>query len=94
MSSQRAAFAKSGVDVREGTPIEVMQKSQEEAELDVIYAEISRDYNVSLTNTQAGIYEMQGKSAVNDSITSSISTILNTGSQAVSQYQLAKLYGK
>ena len=94
LSSQRAAFAKSGVDVREGTPIEVMQKSQEEAELDVIYAEISRDYNVSLTNTQAGIYEMQGKSAVNDSITSSVSTILNKGSQAYSQYQLAKLYGK
>ena len=94
LSSQRAAFAKSGMDVREGTPIAVMQKSQEEAELDVIYAEISRDYNVSLTNTQAGIYEMQGQSAVNDSLTKSVSTILNTGSQAYSQYQLAKLYGK
>jgi hypothetical protein len=94
LSSQRAGFAKSGMDVSEGTPITVMQKSQEEAELDVIYAEISRDYNVSLTNTQAGIYEMQGQSAGSDSITNAASTILNTGSSAYSQYQLAKLYGK
>jgi len=92
LSSQRAGYAKAGFDVSEGTPIAVMTKGQEEAELDVIYAEISRDYNVSLANTQAGIYEMQGTSAVNDSITSSVSTILNTGSKAYSQYQLSKLY--
>jgi hypothetical protein len=92
LSSQRAGYARAGMDTREGTPIAVMTKGQEEAELDVIYAEISRDYNVSLTNTQAGIYEMQGKSAVNDSITNSVSTILNTGSKAYSQYQLSKLY--
>jgi len=81
-SSQRAAYAKAGVKM-EGSPAVVMANSLKEAELDAIYADISATYNVGLTETQAGIYRMQGQSAQIDAWTNAFQSILNTG---VKQY--------
>jgi hypothetical protein len=81
-SYQRAAYANAGVKMA-GSPAEVMMNSMKEAELDAIYADISANYNVSLQETQAGIYKMQGKSAGIDAFTNAASTILNMG---VKQY--------
>jgi len=91
LSSQRAAVAKSGLAM-EGSPIEVMMKSQEEAETDVIYAEINRDYGASLYQTQAGIERAKGASTMRDVSTSATKTILSTGGEVYKQYQLKKLY--
>jgi len=100
-STQRAAYAKAGVKM-EGSPIEVMQSSLRDAELDAIYADISATYNVGLTETQAGIYrteaqmqagiyKMQGKSALADANINAFKTILNTGTDIYKTYSLTKL---
>lgn len=88
-SEQRAAYAKAGVKMT-GSPAEVMMDSLREAELDAIYTDISATYNVSLTETQAGIYRteaatqgniyaMYGKSAQYDAIQNALKTVLNMG---------------
>ena len=92
-STQRAGYARAGVAM-EGSPIQVMLNSQKEMELDAIYARISADYGVSLQQTQAGIYEMQGQSAINDAWTSAGKTILNTGTKAYVQYKAQKELAK
>jgi hypothetical protein len=79
-SSQRAAYAKAGVKM-EGSPAVVMANSLKEAELDAIYADISATYNVGLTETQAGIYQMQGQSAQIDAWTNAFKGILNMTTQ-------------
>jgi len=80
LSAQQAGYARAGVAL-EGSPIAVMLASQKEMELDEIYTQISADYGVSLQQTQAGIYEMQGKSATIDAFSSAGSTILKTGTK-------------
>lgn len=88
LSDQRAGYAKAGVAL-EGSPIAVMLASQKEAELDIIYQQISADYNVGLTGTQADIYrlnaeaktginKMQATSAGIDAWTGVGNTILKT----------------
>lgn len=93
LSAQRAAIAKSGLAM-EGSPIAVMSKGQEEAELDVIFANINMEYGSSLYDTRAGIEKMKGNSVMNDQISASAKTILSTGGEVYKQYQLAKLYGE
>jgi len=91
-SFQRAAYAKAGVKTMEGSPAEVMMDSLRESELDVIYANISADYNVSLNKTQAGIYKteaqtqadiygMEGKSAGYDALQGGFKSILEVGTK-------------
>ncbi|MFA5388866.1 MAG: hypothetical protein WC312_03830 [Candidatus Omnitrophota bacterium] len=88
-SEQRAGYAKAGVKMT-GSPAQVMMDSLREAELDVIYTDISATYNVGLTETQAGIYRtqaqvqgaiygMQGKSAQYDALQNALKSILNMG---------------
>lgn len=79
-SAQRAGYARAGFAM-EGSPVAVMLASQKEMELDIIYSQISADYEVGLTRTQADIYKMRGKSAEIDAWTGAGTTILKTISQ-------------
>ena len=100
-STQRAGYARAGVKM-EGSPIEVMQSSLQDAELDAIYTNISAEYNISLSKTQAGIYKteaqaqsdiykMQGQSALADANINAGKTILGTGTDIYKTYSLYKL---
>lgn len=75
---QQAAYAARGVK-RTGSPAAVMMDSMREAELDAIYADISANYNVSLTRTQESIYKAEGKSAMRDVVPHAFKTILDMG---------------
>lgn len=88
-SSQRAAYANAGVKMS-GSAVAVMVDSLKESELDVIYENISADYNVGLTKTQADSYRteaqvqsninaMTAKSAKIDAYTNAAQSILNMG---------------
>ena len=61
-SSQRASYAAAGVRLT-GSPTEVMKESLKQAELDIIYTNISADYDVGIAKTQAGLYREAGEQA-------------------------------
>ena len=86
-SSQRAGYAAAGLRLA-GSPAAVMKESLKQAELDVIYANISADYNVGLTETQAGIYKMQGSQAKYKAMADTGKTLLKFGTS------LYKILGK
>ena len=84
-SSQRALYAKAGVKM-EGSPAAVMMNSLKEAELDAIYLDISATYNVGLTQSEADIYRMKGRSAQRDSYMKMGKTLLGM----YTEYQLSR----
>ena len=79
-STQRAIYAKAGVKM-EGSPAEVQMESLKNSELDVIYTGINAEYQTSLQRTQAGIYRMEGASAMRDVIPKVGKTLLTMGSE-------------
>jgi len=84
-SAQRASYAKAGVRL-EGSPAVVMKESLKQAELDIIYANITADYGVGLTQTQAGIYRMEGEQAKYGAIVGAGKSLLKFGT---SLYRIA-----
>ena len=82
---QMATYAKAGVKLV-GSPADVMRDSLKEAELDIIYTNISADYDVGIKKTEAGIYRMQAKSAKYGPIIRTGKTLLEMNTL----YQLAK----
>ena len=79
LSSQRASYARAGIDIREGSPIAVAMESQKNAELDEIYANINTDYGLSIIDVNTGINKMETQSAIYDQYGGIGKTILNTG---------------
>ena len=77
-SAQQASYAKAGVRFA-GSPAMVMKESLKEAELDIIYTNISADYGVSQLQTQAGLYRIAGKQAKYQAAVSTGKSLLEMG---------------
>lgn len=80
LSSQRAAYAKSGVMLT-GSPLEIMIQSMKDAELDIIFTNINADLATTGYNIQAGLYKSAAKSAQMDSFVDVGKTILQMGTK-------------
>ena len=85
-SAQQASYAKAGVRFA-GSPAIAMKESLKEAELDIIYTNISADYGISQDKTQAGIYRMKGSQAKYQAGIDTGKTLLNMGT---SIYKITK----
>lgn len=83
-SFQRAAYAAAGVRLS-GSPAAVMKESLKQAELDIIYTNISADYGVAQYKTQAGLYRSEGKQAKYKAIVGTGKSLLQFGT---SLYQI------
>lgn len=75
LSSQQSMYSKAGVKMT-GSPLEVMQESIKEAELDAIFTQINADYATATGTQQAGIYRTAAKSAGVDAWTNAFKSIL------------------
>lgn len=84
LSTQRAAIAKSGLALS-GSPLEVMRQSQEDAELDLIYAQINLDYGSSLYDTQTGLQNLYANRSVYSGWQNTYKSILNLASVKLKQ---------
>ena len=85
----RAGFAKGGV-VMEGTPLLVLESSAEQAELDAQAILYGGDVQATGYEAQAGLSELEGKSAQQAGYIGAGTTLLTGAGKAGSLYELSK----
>jgi hypothetical protein len=60
---QRVAYASSGIDLSEGTPLEVLGQQAGEMEMDALTIRYNGEIKAKQSESQAAIYRMQGAQA-------------------------------
>ena len=60
---QRVAYASSGIDLSEGTPLEVLGQQAGEMEMDALTIRYNGEVKAKQSESQAAIYRMQGVQA-------------------------------
>lgn len=82
---QRVAYLASGVDLSEGTPLEVLGQQAGEMEMDALTIRYNGEIKAKQSESQAAIYRMQGAQAKKAGYTNAGSSLLTgVGSMATS----------
>jgi len=82
MSSQRALYGKSGLDMTEGSPLLVMEDTAAQGELDAMAIRYGGDIASARDRSAANLSRMQGAAAVTASYFQAGSTLLSGASSA------------
>lgn len=82
--SQRVAYAKSGLSLSEGTPLEVMENTAAEQELDILMLKRNADIQAAGHRSAAGGYRMQGDMARRQGKAAKTASYWNMGSSILS----------
>jgi len=90
LSSQKAAYGKSGVDMA-GSPLLVLQETVEQGELDALAIRYGGSIEASRNRSAATLARMEGRAARTSSYAQAGSTLLSGGSQAADRYNKAKV---
>jgi len=82
---QRVAYASSGVDLSEGTPLEVLGQQAGEMEMDAMAIRYNGELKAKQSESQAAIYRMQGAQAKKAGLANAGSSLMTgVGSMATS----------
>jgi hypothetical protein len=73
---QRVAYLASGVDLSEGTPLEVLGAQAGEMEMDALAIRYSGEVKAKQSESQAAIYRMQGRQAQKAGVINAGSSLL------------------
>ena len=77
ISSQRAALAKAGVDLGEGSPLLVQSEQAANNELDILYARYDSNMQASQYRSQAALSRMEARSAKTQGYTKAGASLLS-----------------
>jgi hypothetical protein len=83
LGRQKALYAKSGVSLSEGSPLEVMADTATQYEMDIAANRYNTAIQKSQTEYQAKIYRMMGKSALQTAYMGAGATLLSGFGQAM-----------
>jgi hypothetical protein len=86
LSSQKAAYGKSGVDLA-GSPLLALQETVEQGELDALAIRYGGDVDASRNRSAAEISRMEGKAARTSGYLQAGSTLLSGGVKAYDRYK-------
>lgn len=93
-ANQAAGYAAAGVDVGEGTPIDLFEETTYEAELDALNAIGSGEYRAGVLESEAELYRTAGKNYDDASMVSAIGqgltgmgSLLETGARGYDRWQ-------
>ena len=86
---QRVAYLSSGVDLSEGTPLEVLGSQAGEMEMDAMAIRYNGEVKARQSESQAEIYRMQGNQARTAGYTNAGSSLM-TGAGSVGKYFMDK----
>jgi hypothetical protein len=73
---QRVAYASSGIDLSEGTPLEVLGQQAGEMEMDALTIRYNGEVKAKQSESQAAIYRMQGAQAKKAGVANAGSSLL------------------
>ena len=95
ISSQRAAYGASGVDI-EGSPLLLLEDTAAQGEMDALAIRYGGEVEASQKRSQAELYELQGKNAKKASYYKAGSSLLSGGASIAKTYSDSKnpYYGK
>lgn len=89
LSSQRAAYGKSGVDLA-GSPLLMLQDTAKEGELDALAIRYGGDVEASRNRSEANLLRMQGRAARTSGYLQAGGTLLSGGAKAYGRYKYKK----
>jgi hypothetical protein len=76
LSAQRAAYAKAGVEINDGSPLEIAADTAREAEMDALAIRYSGSIQAARANAEAGLQRFQARSVQTGGYISAGGTLL------------------